>query len=406
MTEAIQTNPAAVLIAHEMQALAGRQDRYRELVRVTPLLPAPSSLQSGYEVYVKNEGDQTGGAYKTRGAYNRLLVAQENNEGPAGVTAASTGNYLRGVAIAAVHLGVAEVVGFCPEGTVQEKIVAAEALGVRIKRAPDLKRAAKAAAAYAARNNMLFAHPFNHPAVIAGNGMAAVEAVEQLAAMGVDVQDPRTEVTVMIPGGGGGLASGSVVGLAALYPTVRSMVVQQRGGDNIVRAMRGERPLGADKFIYSCRGAAVVEPGDLALQVLTDKRFGVLGMSVTPGEIGWAMRRLGRLAPESAGALAMAGVTRYAETHPVKANDGKRHILVAIMSGANVGTDERVEFAAAAETERQAKLAAAQEAFGQLSRQQLVHPTPMPPGTYLNAPTTKTVRPFRGPLNVIGRPTV
>ncbi|HSX29302.1 MAG TPA: pyridoxal-phosphate dependent enzyme [Candidatus Saccharimonadales bacterium] len=404
MIEAVQNNPSAAVIWQEMRALADRQEVFNELVQVSPLLPASSPLLPGYEIFVKNEGAQQGRAYKVRGAYNCMLAARENGESFNGVVAASTGNHIKGVALAARHLGVDEVVGFCPEGTVPEKIAGVEAVGVSVKTASSLAQATAAAENYARDNGMLFVHPYDHPAVVAGNGTAALEAVAQLAAFGVDPADPNTEITVVVPGGGGGLAAGSVVGLAALYPTVRTVVSQLQGGDNLARRIRRVAELPAGDFSYACRGAAVYTPGTLATTVLTDRQFAVGAVSVTPGEVGRAMKRLSRYheTPESAGALAMATVTQLAERNPVAQGNGKRRVRIAITTGTNPGADELVEFAQAAEQERREQLAAAQQNFALLSDRQLTdkHARVQHPNTpKIFKP--RSVRAYRASLNVI-----
>jgi threonine dehydratase len=378
--EALQDNPAARQVGAALEALQHdeRLARFYEVVRVTPLIAGPG-VASGYDVRVKNEGEQEGNAYKLRGATAKILAAQARGEKISGIVAFSTGNHANETGIAGRALGVSHVEAFCPGDTVEAKLNSMRANGVTPNTSPASLQDARAAAEARGREpGMLYIHPFNDPEVIAGQATAALEAMAQLAAEGLDPHDPANEITVVVPAGGGGLAAGTVVALAAHYPNARVLVSQLEGGDGIGMARRGETP-DPTMFNYACRGAAVCAPGKLPLEILNDPRFGVELPTVSMAELYESMALLEQYhkRPEAAGALAMAAARQLGlgETSP---DDGRRHVLVAITSGTNSSPEEDAELRSAwLQAERRknaAQFAAKQVMFTALSREYAERP--------------------------------
>ena len=152
------------------------QNALRGVARVTPLNPAKAL---GKNVYIKCENLQLTGAFKLRGAYNKLrsLSPQERERG---VIACSAGNHAQGIALSATRLGMKSVICM-PAGAPISKIEATRNYGAEVVLVPGVyDDAAREAARLAEEKGYTFAHPFNDPAVIAGQGTIGLEILEQL----------------------------------------------------------------------------------------------------------------------------------------------------------------------------------------------------------------------------------
>jgi threonine dehydratase len=181
----------------------------------TPILTSPAlSERAGRDVVLKAESLQRTGAFKLRGAMNKLASL-----GPAaanGVTAGSAGNHALALAFAARHFGVPCSI-FVPLGAPITKVEACQAYGaVVVEGGASLDEAVAAAKAEAAAGDMAFCHPFDDPAVVAGQGTLGLELVEDVPDLGC----------VIVPLGGGGLASGTAIAVKQQRPDVRVVGVQ------------------------------------------------------------------------------------------------------------------------------------------------------------------------------------
>ena len=169
--------------------------RIEGLVQKTPLL---ESDIDGQRVWLKCECLQTGGAFKLRGATNRLLQLSPA-ERERGVVAFSSGNHARGVAIAAKRLGIRAVI-VMPSDAPQVKVNGTRAEGAEIvfyDRRTESRE--EIAARLAGESGATVVPSFDDPAIVVGQGTAGLEIVEQLG---------RSPNRIVIPCGGGGLASG------------------------------------------------------------------------------------------------------------------------------------------------------------------------------------------------------
>jgi len=187
--------------------------RIEGLVQKTPLL---ESDIDGQRVWLKCECLQTGGAFKLRGATNRLLQLSPA-ERERGVVAFSSGNHARGVAIAAKRLGIRAVI-VMPSDAPQVKVNGTRSEGAEIvfyDRRTESRE--EIAARLAGESGATVVPSFDDPAIVVGQGTAGLEIVEQLG---------RSPNRIVIPCGGGGLASG----MALAVPDAEIVIVEPKAG--------------------------------------------------------------------------------------------------------------------------------------------------------------------------------
>ncbi len=199
----------------------------------TPVIPAPSlSDGNGRSVYLKLETLQPTGAFKLRGSTNKLL-SLDDDEKARGVVTMSTGNHGRGLAYAARALGVRAVV--CMSKLVPEnKIEAIRAAGAEVRIIGDSQDEAEEEVARLVENNaMTFVHPFDDPAVLAGQGTIGLELVEDL---------PRVE-SVIVPLSGGGLIGGIALAMKSISPGIRVIGVSMERGAAMIESIEAGRPV-------------------------------------------------------------------------------------------------------------------------------------------------------------------
>jgi len=303
----------------------------------SPLDPARSlSRRLGNHVLLKREDQQPVFSFKLRGAYNKMahLSAEQLAHG---VICASAGNHAQGVALAARKLGCKAVI-VMPVTTPKLKIDAVQALGGDVVLHGDsYSDAFEHATGLQASQGLTFVHPFDDPDVIAGQGTVAMEILRQH-------QGPIDAVFVAI--GGGGLISGVAAYIKAVRPEIQVIGVQTADSDAMVRSVRaGKRVTLADVGLFS-DGTAVKLVGEetfrLTRQLVDD--FVIVDTDAVCAAIKDVFQDT-RSILEPAGALGVAAVKQYAETHKSK---GKT--FVAITCGANMNFDrlrfvaERAEF--------------------------------------------------------------
>ncbi|MGH7097177.1 MAG: pyridoxal-phosphate dependent enzyme, partial [Stellaceae bacterium] len=216
----------------------------------TPTVPAPAlSALSGAEVYLKLETLHRTGSFKERGALNKLLTLGAD-ERRAGVVAMSAGNHAQGVAYHATRLGIPATI-VMPEGTPFTKIDRTEAFGARVVLKGESLAAARAAADGLAREQgLILVHPYDDPAIIAGQGTIAVELIE-------DCPDLDT---LVVPIGGGGLVSGIAIAAKALSPRIAVIGAQAALYPAMERLFHGAEPGPPLAAATIAEGIAVKEP--------------------------------------------------------------------------------------------------------------------------------------------------
>jgi threonine dehydratase len=206
---AIQTAPTLTDIEEASRRLAG-------IARVTPVYGSETfSRLAGREVHLKAENLQRTGSFKIRGAVNKISLLSET-ERAAGVVAASAGNHGQAVAWAAREAGIGATV-FMPEESPMAKVEATVNYGADVELVGEgFDEALAAALELVEERGATFVHAFDDPHVIAGQGTIGLELAEQVGEMEV----------VVIPVGGGGLASGVALALRERRPDVRLIGVQ------------------------------------------------------------------------------------------------------------------------------------------------------------------------------------
>jgi threonine dehydratase len=224
----------------------------------TPVIKAPAiSERTGAELYLKLETLHRTGSFKERGALNKLLTL-DAGERRAGVAAMSAGNHAQGVAYHARQLGIPATI-VMPEGTPFTKIDRTEALGAKVVLKGDSLAAAREAAdALACERGFVLVHPYDDPAVIAGQGTIALELLA----------DRPDLDTLVVPVGGGGLISGIAVAAKALNPQIEIVGVQSTSYPSMHRLMRGEDPGPPAAAATLAEGIAVKEPGRVTRQIV------------------------------------------------------------------------------------------------------------------------------------------
>jgi threonine dehydratase len=224
----------------------------------TPLIRAAAlSELAGCETYLKLETMQSTGSFKERGALNKLLTLGKA-ERRAGVVAMSAGNHAQGVAYHARRLGIPATI-VMPAATPFTKIDRTEALGATVVlRGEGLVEARQAADRLASESGLVPVHPYDDPAVIAGQGTVALEML---------ADEPDLEV-LLVPVGGGGLISGIAVAAKTLSPKVEIIGVQSALYPSMYRVLRGIDPGLPTEGTTLAEGIAVKEPGQLTRRIV------------------------------------------------------------------------------------------------------------------------------------------
>ena len=248
-------------------------ERIGGLVKQTPLL---QDNIGNARVWLKCECLQTGGSFKLRGATNRLLqLSPEQRE--KGVVAFSSGNRARGVAIAARRLGIRAVI-VMPADAPQVKVDGTRAEGAEIVFYDRRTESREAIAALIAGETGATVVPsFDDPMIVAGQGSAGLEIVKQLS---------KSPVRIVIPCGGGGLASGIAVGA----PEAEIVVVEPDGWDDMARSLAGGEivPVAQEAPNTFCDAIMTPKVSPITFAILRDREARAL--SVSDAEVSEAVR--------------------------------------------------------------------------------------------------------------------
>ena len=260
----------------------------------TPIVPSAAlSERTGGDIVLKAESLQRTGAFKIRGAMNKLASLGEAAAG--GVTAGSAGNHAQALAFAARHYGVRCDI-FVPTGAPITKIEACRAYGADVvESGASLDEAVAAARERAQERGMAFCHPFDDAAVVAGQGTLGLELVEDLPGL----------ACVVVPVGGGGLAAGTAIAVKSMLPRVRIVGVQ---AEVCAPYAGGASPSGP--VVTLADGIAVKQPGALTAPLV--EQWVDEMVTVDEDAIADAMVLLmerAKLFVEGAGAVGVAAVS-------------------------------------------------------------------------------------------------
>ena len=293
--------------------------RLEGIVRKTPLIYSEFfSDISGNATYLKLENLQTTGAFKLRGAYNRISMLTEE-EKARGVITASAGNHAQGVAYASQKLGVNAVICM-PATTPILKVEATRALGATvILHGNGFDDAYAHSLTLQKEKGYVYIHPFNDRDVLVGQGTIALEVIDALK----DVD------AILVPVGGGGLLAGTAIWLREFHPEVRIVGVEPSGAASMQAALAAGEPVTLPEIDAFADGTAVARAGEVTFRIASELVDDVV--SVPEGALCTEMLELYQvegIIAEPAGALASTAVARFLPDLP----DGP---TACVVSGGN-----------------------------------------------------------------------
>lgn len=275
--------------------------RIRPLAHVTPTLTSRLfDAAAGVRTVFKCENFQRGGAFKIRGAANFVaLLGREQRQN--GLVAFSSGNHAQAVAIAAAEAGIPATI-VMPKDAPQAKLASTRGYGAKIvpydRRSESREEIARG---IAAETGATILPPFDHPWVIAGQGTAALELLEE-----------RPDLdAIAVPLGGGGLLSGTLVAAKALKPGIRVFGVEPELADDWHQSLQAGERIEIAQPETIADGLRTPKPGEITFPIVKELADGVL--LVSEEEIKGAMRFLltrMKILAEPSGAVAAAAVLR------------------------------------------------------------------------------------------------
>ncbi len=295
-------------------------DRIAPYVHRTPIFESATlSSATGARLGLKAENLQRTGAFKARGALNAIMrLSPEQRE--RGVITLSAGNHGQGLAYAAQLFGVRCVV-FMPENAVPTKVAAVRGYGAEARFAPSMETVFPAMDAFRLEHGMHYVHPFGDPDIIAGQGTAGLEIV----------QDSPDVEAILVCVGGGGLLAGIAVAAKALKPSVRVIGVEPEGAPAVTRSLAAGFPVTIEKITTIADGLSAPFAAPTSQRLI--ERYVDDVVLVTDDEIMSALRLIlerTKLLVEPAGAAATAALLAGRVRLPA----GSRAITT--LSGGNV----------------------------------------------------------------------
>ncbi|WP_041961782.1 threonine ammonia-lyase [Sulfurospirillum cavolei] len=291
------------------------------VVTNTPCALAPIlSEEVGTNVYLKKENLQITGAYKLRGAYNKIasLTKEERKKG---VIAASAGNHAQGVAYSARVFGIQATI-VMPEATPLLKVTGTKALGAEvILQGDNYDEAYAYALTYANEHGLTFIHPFEDEKVIAGQGTVALEMIDEINDLDV----------VVVPIGGGGLISGMSSAIKQIDPKIKVIGVNASGAPAMCESFHAKQAINSKSVRTIADGIAVRDVSESNLAHILECVDEVV--TVDDEEIASAILFLlerQKLVVEGGGAASVAAIM-----HKKFAFD-KHTKIGAVLSGGNI----------------------------------------------------------------------
>ncbi|ENM3850392.1 threonine ammonia-lyase, biosynthetic [Vibrio cholerae] len=292
-----------------------------EVANVTPLQTMTRlSARIGNQVQIKREDRQPVHSFKLRGAYNMVSHLSETQKA-AGVIAASAGNHAQGMALSGTKLGIKTTI-VMPRTTPDIKVEAVRGFGGEVLlHGSNFDEAKAEAERLSKEQGYTFVPPFDHPLVIAGQGTIGMEMLQQNGHLDY----------IFVPVGGGGLAAGVAVLVKQLMPEIQVIAVEPEDSACLKAALDAGKPVVLDQVSMFADGVAVKRIGDETFRLCQQYVDG--HVTVSSDEICAAVKDIfedTRAIAEPSGALALAGLKKFAEQQQLK---GKQ--LGTVLSGAN-----------------------------------------------------------------------
>ena len=295
--------------------------RIKDYIHPTPIVS--SSLLNkwlGHHIYFKMESLQKIGAFKLRGALNTVLKLKEQNNLPQKIVANSSGNHAQAIAYAGALLNIPTTI-YTTKSVSKVKAAATEFYGAELAMFDTRVEADQAVQQAAQQAGVLWIPPFNHPDIIAGQGTAAYEAINELVS--VDA--------VFAPCGGGGLASGTLLATRGLFPQAKVIGVEPLAANDAADSLRANEIVSLPApAVTLADGAATPAVGDITFELLKqlDEFY-----EVDEDKIAyWSqwLQHLLKMHIEPTSAMTMDAVTRW-----LAGQESPQKVLV-IISGGNI----------------------------------------------------------------------
>lgn len=268
-------------------------------VKRTQIIECPTMEKlTGNKVFFKLENLQKTGSFKVRGALNKIMHLTEE-EKARGVIASSAGNHAQGVALGATNLGIKSTI-VMPGTAPLSKVMATRGYGAEVVQVGTVyDDAYKKACEIQAETGATFLHPFDDPYVIAGQGTIGMEIIEDLE--DVDM--------VIVPIGGGGIASGIAKAVKSLKPSVKMVGVEAENAASMLEAVKQGCPCTIKTTPTIADGIAVARAGQLTYEMIKDYVDEIV--TVSEDDIARAILFLmekGKVVAEGAGATPVAAL--------------------------------------------------------------------------------------------------
>ena len=274
------------------------RERLKGVAQRTGMVQFKALSDENSQVYLKTEDLQNTGSFKVRGAYIKIASLSEE-ERACGVIASSAGNHAQGVALAAKAFGVPATI-VMPAGAPLSKVKATRELGANVVLHGTVYDDAYAEACRLQKETgATFIHPFDDPMVIAGQGTIGLEIMDDLPDVG----------TIVVPIGGGGLASGVAAAVKMLHPNVRVIGVQAAGAAGMKASLDAGHIVELPSAKTIADGIAVKRPGESTFELC--RKYLDQVVTVDDDEIAQAILFLmerGKMVAEGAGAAPVAAI--------------------------------------------------------------------------------------------------
>ena len=302
----------------KLQDFTTAREHLQKVLLPTHLIYSPIfSEESGNQIYIKPENLQKTGAFKIRGAYNKINKLTEE-EKKRGVIASSAGNHAQGVAYAARELGIKAVI-VMPKTTPLIKVQSTKKYGAEVVLYGDVyDDAYQKAKELEAQEGYVFVHPFDDIDVLEGQGTIALEILEEM---------PDAEV-IVVPIGGGGLISGIAAAAKMIKPDIKIIGVEPSGAASATEALKKNKVVTLPEANTIADGTAVKRIGDLTFDCI--KQYVDEVVTVDDYELTEAFLLLAekhKIIAENSGILPLAALKKLSER-------GKK--IVPVVSGGNI----------------------------------------------------------------------